>query len=53
VPTPVKKPQDVNMVIFRENTEDIYAGIEFESGSQDAKDLIEFLNKKGVGNKVG
>jgi len=52
VPTPVKKPQDVNMVIFRENTEDIYAGIEFESGSQDAKDLVDFLNKKGVGKNI-
>ncbi len=35
VPTPVKRPQDVDMVIFRENTEDIYAGIEFENGSED------------------
>eukprot|EP01147_Barroeca_monosierra_P001127 gene1127-4347_t len=52
VPTPVRKPEDVNMVIFRENTEDIYAGIEFQSGSQDAKDLVEFLNAKGVGKKI-
>merc|ERR1719326_2424003 len=52
VPTPVRKPEDVNMVIFRENTEDIYAGIEFQSGSQDAKDLVEFLNNKGVGKKI-
>src|ERR1700729_3766335 len=37
VPSPVKRPQDVDMVIFRENTEDICAGIEFESGSGDAK----------------
>lgn len=35
VPSPVKKPEDVNMAIFRENTEDIYAGIEFEEGSED------------------
>jgi isocitrate dehydrogenase len=35
VPSPVKRPQDVDMVIFRENTEDIYAGIEFENGSED------------------
>ena len=35
VPSPVKRPQDVDMVIFRENTEDIYAGIEFEDGSED------------------
>jgi isocitrate dehydrogenase len=37
VPSPVKKPGDVDMVIFRENTEDIYAGIEFEEGTEDAK----------------
>src|SRR5829696_6354241 len=35
VPSPVKRPQDVDMVIFRENTEDIYAGIEFETGTED------------------
>mmetsp|Transcript_1616 Transcript_1616/g.2258 ORF Transcript_1616/g.2258 Transcript_1616/m.2258 type:complete len:477 (+) Transcript_1616:79-1509(+) len=52
VPSPVVKPQDVDMVIFRENTEDIYAGIEFESGSSDAKALFEFLESKGVGSKV-
>jgi len=43
VPSPVKKPGDVNVVIFRENTEDIYAGIEFEAGSDDAKKLLAFL----------
>ncbi|MDK6863159.1 NADP-dependent isocitrate dehydrogenase [Nosocomiicoccus ampullae] len=43
VPSPVKNPEDVDMAIFRENTEDIYAGIEFESGSDDAKKLINFL----------
>ena len=37
VPSPVKRPEDVDMVIFRENTEDIYAGIEFESGSEQAQ----------------
>ena len=36
VPSPVKNPEDVDMVIFRENTEDIYAGIEFEQGTDDA-----------------
>lgn len=41
--SPVKHPENVNMTIFRENTEDIYAGIEFESGSADAKRLIELL----------
>ena len=43
VPSPVKRPEDVDMVIFRENTEDIYAGIEFKSGSPEAKQLLEFL----------
>jgi isocitrate dehydrogenase len=43
VPSPVKRPQDVDMVIFRENTEDIYAGIEFESGTDDAKKIIAFI----------
>src|SRR5262245_4965532 len=37
VPSPVKRPQDVDMVIFRENTEDIYTGIEFENGTEDNK----------------
>eukprot|EP00050_Salpingoeca_kvevrii_P006100 m.287410 g.287410 ORF g.287410 m.287410 type:complete len:475 (-) comp11770_c0_seq1:142-1566(-) len=52
VPSPVKRPGDVDMVIFRENTEDIYAGIEFAAGSQDAKDVIALLEKKGVANKI-
>jgi len=43
VPSPVKHPEKVEMVIFRENTEDIYAGIEFESGSEDAKKVLAFL----------
>ncbi|WP_431027501.1 NADP-dependent isocitrate dehydrogenase [Lysinibacillus sp. LZ02] len=43
VPSPVKRPEDVDMVIFRENTEDIYAGIEFEAGSDQAKKIIDFL----------
>ena len=45
VPSPVKKPGDVDMVIFRENTEDIYAGIEFEPGSADAQKLLDFLQQ--------
>jgi isocitrate dehydrogenase len=45
-PSPVKHPEKVNMVIFRENTEDVYAGIEFESGSKEAKRLIEFLREE-------
>ena len=43
VPTPVISPEKVDMVIFRENTEDIYAGIEWEPGSPEAKKLIHFL----------
>lgn len=43
VPSPVKEPGRVNMVIFRENTEDIYAGIEYMSGTDDAKKVIDFL----------
>ncbi len=43
VPSPVRHPEKVDMVIFRENTEDIYAGIEFESGSEDAKKVLAFL----------
>jgi isocitrate dehydrogenase len=45
VPSPVKQPDQVNMVIFRENTEDIYAGIEWAAGTADAKRLIEFLQR--------
>ena len=43
VPSPVKRPQDTDMVIFRENSEDIYCGIEFEAGSDDAKKLVGVL----------
>jgi isocitrate dehydrogenase len=46
VPSPVKAPQDVNMVIFRENTEDIYAGIEYKARSDDARQVIDFLQEK-------
>jgi isocitrate dehydrogenase len=46
VPSPVKTPEKVNMVIFRENTEDIYAGIEWAAGSEDAKKVIAFLQKE-------
>ena len=52
VPSPVREPQKTNMVIFRENSEDIYAGIEFEAESENAKKLIDFLqNTLGV-NKI-
>ncbi|RYD84306.1 MAG: NADP-dependent isocitrate dehydrogenase [Verrucomicrobiaceae bacterium] len=43
VPSPVKRPELVDMVIFRENTEDIYAGIDFQNGSEQAQKTIEFL----------
>jgi isocitrate dehydrogenase len=46
VPSPVKEPEKVDMVIFRENTEDIYAGIEFKAGSEDAKKLLRFLREE-------
>ncbi len=46
VPSPVKKPGDVDMVIFRENSEDIYAGVEFKAGSAEAKKVIKFLQEE-------
>jgi len=52
VPSPVKKPSDVDMVIFRENTEDIYAGIEFSAGSPEAKELLAWLKTKKLDKKV-
>jgi len=45
VPSPVRHPEKVDMVIFRENTEDIYAGIEFESGTEEAKKVLGFLKE--------
>lgn len=49
VPSPLKRPQDVNMVIFRENTEDIYAGIEYRAGTPEAAKIRDFLiNEMGV-----
>ena len=51
VPSPVKEPEKVNMAIFRENTEDIYAGIEWNSGTPEVKKVIEFLkNEMDVSN---
>ncbi len=46
VPSPVKAPQDVDMVIFRENTEDIYAGIEYKAGSAEARRMVDFLQQQ-------
>ncbi len=46
VPSPVKHPEKVNMTIFRENTEDIYAGIDYQAGSVEAKKILELLKKE-------
>ena len=46
VPSPVKRPDLTDMVIFRENSEDIYAGVEYESGTNEVKELIDFLQNK-------
>ncbi len=51
VPSPVKRPEDCDMVVFRENTEDIYAGIEYEQGTDEVKKLVDFLqDEMGVKN---
>eukprot|EP00996_Jenningsia_fusiforme_P006073 NODE_724_length_1949_cov_38.543684_g670_i0.p1 GENE.NODE_724_length_1949_cov_38.543684_g670_i0~~NODE_724_length_1949_cov_38.543684_g670_i0.p1 ORF type:complete len:480 (-),score=114.18 NODE_724_length_1949_cov_38.543684_g670_i0:420-1859(-) len=52
VPSPVKQPEKVDMVIFRENTEDIYAGIEFKSGTDDANNLWGWLEEQGEAKNV-
>lgn len=46
VPSPVKRPEDVDMVIFRENTEDIYAGIEWQKGTPEVKKVVDFLQNE-------
>jgi isocitrate dehydrogenase len=51
VPSPVKHPEAVNMVIFRENTEDVYAGIEWKQGTKEVLNVIQFLNKE-MGCKI-
>ena len=51
VPAPVKQPERLNVVIFRENTEDVYAGIEWKEGSPEAKKMISFLNQE-MGSSV-
>ena len=51
VPSPVREPEKVDMVLFRENTEDVYAGLEWEDGSRGAKELIEFL-RSSLGKRV-
>ncbi|GGH57897.1 isocitrate dehydrogenase [Paenibacillus sp. JGP012] len=52
VPSPVKRPELVDMVIFRENTEDIYAGIEYAEGSAEVKKVIQFLQQEMGVNKI-
>lgn len=52
VPSPVKRPEDTDMVIFRENSEDIYAGIEFQEGSDEVKKLIDFLQNEMGATKI-
>jgi len=52
VPSPLKRPADTNMVIFRENTEDIYAGIEYESGSNEANMIMGLLDQFGHKDKI-
>ena len=46
VPSPVKHPEKVNMIIFRENTEDIYAGIDYAAGSPEAMKILEFIQQE-------
>src|SRR5574337_1260848 len=50
VPSPVKHPERMNVIIFRENTEDVYAGIEWKQGTPEAKKLIDFLNNEMLKN---
>lgn len=52
VPSPVRQPELVDMVIFRENTEDIYAGIEWQAGSEEVKKVIKFLKEEMGVNKI-
>ena len=49
VPSPVKHPERMNVIIYRENTEDVYIGIEWKSGTPEVKKLIEYLNKEMLG----
>jgi isocitrate dehydrogenase len=52
VPSPLKEPEKTDMVIFRENTEDIYAGIEWAAGSDEVKKVIDFLSDMGMRKKI-
>ncbi|KMK74559.1 NADP-dependent isocitrate dehydrogenase [Alkalihalobacillus pseudalcaliphilus] len=52
VPSPVKRPEDTDMVIFRENSEDIYAGIEYQEGSEEVQKLVKFLQEELGAKKI-
>jgi isocitrate dehydrogenase len=52
VPSPLKNPEKTNMVIFRENTEDIYAGIEWQAYSEESKKIIQLISELGFKNKI-
>ena len=52
VPSPLKNPEKTNMVIFRENTEDIYAGIEWQAFSEESKKIIQMISELGMKNKI-
>jgi isocitrate dehydrogenase len=52
VPSPLKNPEKTNMVIFRENTEDIYAGIEWQAYSEESKKIIQMISELGIKNKI-
>ncbi|MGB5226367.1 MAG: isocitrate/isopropylmalate family dehydrogenase, partial [Arenicellales bacterium] len=52
VPSPLKRPEDTDMVIFRENSEDIYAGVEWEAGSDEVKKVIDFLRNDMSVSKI-
>ncbi|MSQ80674.1 MAG: NADP-dependent isocitrate dehydrogenase [Candidatus Methylopumilus sp.] len=52
VPSPLKNPEKTNMVIFRENTEDIYAGIEWPAYSEESKKIIQMISELGIKNKI-
>ena len=51
-PSPVRDPGAVDMIIFRENSEDVYAGIEWEAGSEDVRKVIDFLQNEMGGDKI-
>jgi len=53
VPSPLKSPEKIDMVVFRENTEDLYAGIEWQAGSDEVRKVIEFLNSQMGTDLVG